>query len=167
MNVAMICEMCGNDSPATKAMMVEGTKLMLCPACARFGDGNKPSSGGAGTAPTKAVIEQRLERREKRMQTRDVYAGASTREIVENYGGVVREAREKTGMDLEKFANSILEKKGTLAKVEANNLVPDDKLRAKLEKALGIELTELVQAGGTVGGGPKSGAMTMGNFIKK
>ncbi len=163
----MICEMCGSDSPAARPMMVEGTKLVLCPVCAKFGDDYKAASGPGGMAPSKTVIEQRLERREKRLQTRDVYAGTSSTEIVENYGRVVREARERTGMDLEAFANSILEKKGTLAKVEANNLVPDDKLRAKLEKALNIKLTEVVKSGVTVGGGAKPGSMTLSNFMKK
>jgi putative transcription factor len=164
----MICEMCGNDSPATRAMMVESTRLMLCPNCAKFGDEYKASSGsGSAGAPSRAIIEQRLEKRERRQQTRDVYSQTETVEIVADFGAVIREAREAKGMDLEQFASSILEKKGTLAKVEANSLIPDDKLRAKIEKALGIKLTELVKSGGVVGGGNKSGAMTLGNFIRK
>lgn len=167
MTIAMICEMCGNESPATKAMMVEGTKLMLCPNCARFGDEYKASSKVGVSAPNKAVIEQRLDKRERRMQTRDVYATAGVAEIIGNYGVAVREAREKKGMDLEQFAASISEKKGILAKVESNNLVPDDKLRAKLEKALDIKLTEIVIPGATVGSGKTNGSMTLSNFIKK
>lgn len=166
---AMICEMCGNESPQAKAMMVEGTKLMLCPNCARFGDEYKAAAktGSGVSAPSKVVIEQRLERREKRMQTRDVYAGSGTVEIVDNYGTLVREARERKGMDLEQFAASIFEKKGILAKVESNDLVPDDKLRAKLEKALNVKLTEIVSSGSVVGGGKGNGSMTLSNFIKK
>ncbi len=70
-------------------------------------------------------------------------------------------------MDLEQFAASILEKKGTLSKIEANALVPDDKIIKKIEKALGIKLTETVQTGVTVGGGNSGNKMTLGNFIKK
>ncbi len=163
----MICEMCGKDSSGTKAMMVEGTRLMLCPDCAKFGDEYKASSKSGGSAPSRTVIEERLDRREKRMQTRDVYSSAETVEIIDDYGNVIRRAREAKGMDLEQFAKSIQEKKGILAKVESNNLVPDDKLRAKLEKALGIKLTEVVQSGATVGGGRGNGSMTLANFIKK
>ena len=50
--------------------------------------------------------------------------------------------------------------------VTTQNLVPDDKLVAKLEKALNIKLKETVQSGGQVSGGAKSQTMTLGNFIK-
>ena len=69
-------------------------------------------------------------------------------------------------MDLKTFANEIQEKQGILAKVESNNLVPEDRLIKKIEKALDIKLTEAVQSGGTVGGG-YSNSMTLGNFIKR
>ena len=70
------------------------------------------------------------------------------------------------GMDLDQFAASILEKKGILAKVEANDLIPDDKLIKKLEKALDIKLTETVSSGGRIGGGQNT-KMSLGDFIKK
>ncbi|MCK9322391.1 MAG: helix-turn-helix domain-containing protein, partial [Candidatus Methanomethylophilaceae archaeon] len=76
-------------------------------------------------------------------------------------------AREAKGMELEDFAKSILEKKGTIGKIEANDLIPDDKMIAKLEKALGIKLREAVQSGAIVGSGNKSNSMTLSNFIKK
>lgn len=168
----MICEMCGKDVPGTRPMMVEGTKLNLCPNCARFGDSYKPSnrmdegsvysSGGVN----RSVIEERLEKRERRMQTRDIYASSGGVELLSDYGAVVRKARLKTGMTEEEFAKSINEKKGTILKVESQTLVPDDKLVAKLEKALSIKLKEVVQDGGSVAGGSKSEGMTLGNFIK-
>ena len=163
----MICEMCGRDVPTTRPMMVEGSKLNLCPNCMKFGDDYKAPRDDTGSPATDStVIQQRLEKRERRMQTKDIYAGAATVEIVDNYGEVIRKARMKKGMDMEEFAKSISEKKGTLVKVESQNLVPDDKLVAKLEKALNIKLKETVQSGGQVSGGAKSQTMTLGNFIK-
>lgn len=161
----MICEMCGKDVPQTKTVIVEGSRLNVCPNCSRFGEDYRANQSGAPISST--VIEQRLEKREKRMKTKDIYAGTTTTELVDDYGGVIREAREAKGMDLEQFAASILEKKGTISKIEANTLIPDDKMIKKIEKALGIKLTEMVQAGGTVGGGRNnSDKMTLGNFIK-
>ena len=113
-----------------------------------------------------SVIEERLERRERRMQTRDIYAANGGVELIDNYGAVVRKARLKTGMTEEQFAKSINEKKGTILKIEAQSLIPDDKLISKLEKALGIKLKEAVQEGGAVSGSQKSQGMTLGNFIK-
>ncbi|MDN5357511.1 MAG: multiprotein bridging factor aMBF1 [Candidatus Methanomethylophilaceae archaeon] len=171
----MPCEMCGKSVPFTKSVMIDGAKLEVCPECARFGDDYKASmssqSSGRSTGSTggsRTVIEQRLERREKRMGTKDVYAQAKTVEVVENYGKVVREAREAKGMDLDAFSKFISEKKGTIAKVEANRLVPDDKLVKKIEKALDVKLLETVLSGaGQSTGGNSSGKMTLGDFIKK
>ena len=161
----MICEMCGKEVPQTKTVIVEGSRLNVCPNCSRFGEDYRASQSGASISSS--VIEQRLEKREKRMKTKDIYSGSSSTELIDDYGSVIREAREAKGMDLEQFAASILEKKGTLSKVEAGALVPDDKLIKKIEKALGIKLTEVVQSGVTVGGGNTNNKMTLGNFIRK
>jgi putative transcription factor len=161
----MMCEMCGKEVPTTKTVMVEGSKLNVCPNCARFGEDYR--SGQSGAPMSSSVIEQRLEKRERRMKTKDIYSGTSSTELIADYGTVIREAREAKGMDLEQFAASILEKKGTLSKVEAGALVPDDKLIKKIEKALGIKLTETVQSGVSVGGGGGNSKMTLGNFIRK
>jgi putative transcription factor len=162
----MICEMCGKEVPATRQVIIEGTRLSVCPGCAKFGDEYK--TGGASGAPVAAsVVEERLQRRERRMGTRDVYEGTTSTEIIDDFGRAVREAREKKGMDLEKFSASINEKKGTIAKVETNSMIPDDKLAKKLEKALGISLRETVQTGAMPGSANNNGKMTLSNFIKK
>ena len=162
----MICEMCGKEVPMTKTVIVEGSRLNVCPGCARFGEDYRASSSN-GAPVTQTVIEERLQKRERRMQSKDIYAGSASVELVDDYGGVIREARVAKGTDLDQFAAPILEKKGTLAKIESNNLIPDDKLIKKIEKALGIKLTESVKSGVTVGGGNGSNKMTLGNFIRK
>ncbi|MCL1984708.1 MAG: multiprotein bridging factor aMBF1 [Methanomassiliicoccaceae archaeon] len=166
----MICELCGKEAGPTRPVFIEGTKLHVCQNCMRFGEEYKAQSGGKAAAgapaPNATVIEERLQRREKRMQTRDVYASAQSVELVEDYGHVIREARIAAGMDLEQFAASIYEKKGILAKVEANDLIPEEKLMRKIEKALNIKLTEAVQSGGGTNK-QQSSKMTLENFIKK
>ena len=163
----MICEMCGKEVPVTKLVFIGKAKLNVCSNCAKFGDDYRATQSKGGSAgPSAQVIEQRLQRREQRMQTKDVYRGAETVELIDDYGGAIRKARLAKGMDLDQFAASILEKKGILAKVEANDLVPDDKLVKKLEKALGIKLTETVSSGGQIGGG-QSAKMSLADFIKK
>ncbi len=163
----MLCEMCGKNVPQTREVMVGRARLSVCAGCAKFGESTGTSAASKPGAPvTQSVIDQRLERRERRMQSKDIYAGSTTIEIVDDYGGVIRRARESKGMDLKEFANAIQEKQGTLAKIEANNLIPDDKLIKKIEKALDIKLTEAVASGGTVGG-RTSDTMTLGNFIRR
>ncbi len=160
----MICEMCGKDVPQTRTVIVEGSRLTVCPNCARFGEDFRSQSSG-GAPVSQSVIDERLEKRERRMKSKDIYSGAASVELIDDFGGAIRAAREAKGMDLEQFAESILEKKGVLAKVESNNLIPDDKLIKKIEKALNIKLMETVQSGKSVGS-QNTGKMTLGNFIK-
>lgn len=164
----MICEMCGKDVPSTRTVFVEGTILNVCPNCARFGDERGVRTGGGTAGPSSAILQQRLERRERRMNPKNIYDDGRDRiQVIVGYGSTIREAREAKGMDLETFAASISEKKGILAKVEAETLTPDDKLVKKIEKALGIKLMEVVQSGGTVGGRSNNSGMTLANFIRK
>ena len=163
----MLCELCGKEAGAARPVFIEGTKLRVCQNCMKFGEEYRVQGGRSDTpAPSAAVIEERLQKREKRMQTRDVYAGTQSVELVEDYGKVIKNARAAKGMDLEQFAASISEKKGTIAKIEANDLVPDDKLMKKIEKALNIRLTETVISA-AVTGRSSGAAMTLENFIKK
>jgi TIGR00270 family protein len=160
----MICEMCGKDT-VTRPAFVEGTRLNVCQNCARFADDK--ASGRTTPAPTASVIEERLQRRERRMQTKDVYATMSSVELIDDYGGAIRNARTRKGMDQDEFAASIGEKKGIIAKLETNDIIPDEKLTRKLEKALGIKLTEVVSSGAEISGRGGDTKMTLENFIKK
>lgn len=162
----MVCEMCGKNGP-TKPVFVEGTRLNVCPSCARFGDDAKAAGKSGAPAPSATVIEERLQRRERRMQSKDIYASTQSIELVDNYGALIRKARTQKGMDQEQFAASISEKKGIIAKIEANDLIPDEKLTKKIEKALEIKLTEAVQSGGSISSKGGSNKMTLENFIKR
>ena len=124
-------------------------------------------SAGQSQGPSAQVIEQRLERRNRRMQTKDVYAGRDSVRLIDGYGEAIRKARSAKGMDAEQFAASISEKKGIIMKVESEDLTPDDKLVKKIEKALDITLTETVQGGGSIGKGGSNAKMTLADFIKK
>ncbi len=162
----MICEMCGKNVPSTRPVFIDGARLSVCPNCAKFGDENRGNArGGAGPSPT--VIEQRLEKRNRRMQTKNVYDGNDNVHMVDGYGEAIKRARTARGMDLKQFAESIGEKQGLLAKIEAEDLIPDDKVIKKIEKALDIKLTEVVAGGGSVGQGRKGDKMTIADFIKK
>ncbi len=163
----MICEMCGKNVPSTRPVFIDGARLSVCPNCARFGDENRGGSGGRAAGPSATVIEQRLEKRNRRMQTKDVYDGKDNIQVVDGYGEIIRKAHTARGMDLKQFAESIGEKQGILAKVEAETLLPDDKLVKKIEKALDIKLTEVVAGGGAIGQGSRNDKMTLANFIKK
>ena len=43
----MICEMCGKEVPLTKTVVIEGSRLNVCPNCARFGEDYRANQSGA------------------------------------------------------------------------------------------------------------------------
>jgi putative transcription factor len=162
--MAMICELCGKEVPETRTTWIEGTQLKLCKDCQKFGDKVKP---GAKESPTKVVIASRLEQRERRMRTRDVYKEEETWELAEDFNKRIRDARNSRGWSTEQLAAKINERSSVVSKVEAGDLKPTDELVAKLEKELKIALMEKVPMikPEHKAGGP--GAVTMEYFIKK
>lgn len=162
------CEMCGKNV-GTRPYTVQGARMNLCIDCARFGAEYNDPRANAGSRPaagtTDAVIQQRLEKREKRKQTRDIFTGSETTELREDYGKAISDAIKKTGMSVKDYSASIGEKELTINKIINQSLTPDDKIIAKLEKTLGIKLYETVNSG-SVSGGTRSQTMTIANFIR-
>jgi putative transcription factor len=64
-------------------------------------------------------------------------------EIVEDYGERVRKARMDKGLSTKDLALQMKEKELLIKKIEKGELVPEEDVRAKLEKALGIRLIDI------------------------
>lgn len=60
--------------------------------------------------------------------------------LVENYGLVVKEARERMGMTLKDLGAKVGEKASVISKIEQGRLKPDNALARKLEHVLGVKL---------------------------
>ena len=66
-------------------------------------------------------------------------------ELLSDYGFAIRRAREARGMSQEELALAIKEKATLLKKLEREDLRPEDSVRKKLERVLGISLTETIE----------------------
>ena len=162
----MICELCGKEIQFLKPLLIEGSLLKVCPECAKFGsappkapdtvgtssstsnnDRRTFSSGGfTPEAPSKEeVIRRRLEFRERRMTTKDVYDLGGVKELVEDYHKRIQRGRDKLGWNQEQLGQKINERKSVISKLENRSMKPDDKLVRKLEKALEITLMEAME----------------------
>lgn len=161
----MICEICGKDFPHLKKVIVDGVPLMVCQNCARFGE----ESGAKGTkkeTPTPSIISHRLEKREKRMQTRTIY-DQEEEILIPDFGEAIRNARMKKGYSQDELAQKLNEKKSVIQKLEHESLIPPDELIKKLEKELNIKLTEKGERVSIGGKRAESGAgLTIGDLIK-
>jgi putative transcription factor len=162
----MICELCGQEVPFLKPLMVEGSLLKVCQICVKFGTeapvsvqtsksvesgagGRSQSSIGFGystsTISKDEIIRRRLEQRERRQTTRDIYEQTGVKELVDDYHKRIQQARSKLGWNQEQLGQKINERKSVISKIENKSMKPDDKLVRKLEKALGIKLMEVME----------------------
>jgi putative transcription factor len=159
----MMCELCGKEAQRLNTALIEGTELKVCPECAKFGESQ--STTKAETGP-KTHIVQRLEKRERRMKTKDVYSQEEMVELAEDYPKRIREARMARDWKQETLAAKINEKKSVITNLESGHIKPNDALISKLERTLGITLKEKVPVLKTEIKQGTSKGMTLGDFIR-
>ena len=123
----MKCDLCGNNE-AVMVADIEGASLNVCSNCSRFGKPIRPVSGLPKAAKKQARIEPAMPEVEE--------------VIVADYAGLIRNARERSGMNQEDFAKKLNEKVSVIHKIETGSFEPDIAMARKLEKILGIKLVE-------------------------
>jgi putative transcription factor len=136
-----LCEMCGGEEPRLRAVLVEGTRLLLCPRCARFGTEipqpavaraprSRPPPAAPTRTPPRAVPREPAE---------------AEVDLAPDYPERIRRAREGKGWKQEELARRIQEKLSVIEKLEKGKMRPSDALVSKLERSLGVRLFERVE----------------------
>jgi len=161
-----MCEMCGKEMASLLPVRIEGTILNVCRDCARFGD-NVKVGGKQAAATEPSIIQARLQNRERRLKTKDVYeAEQESFELAVDFPKRIKEARERMGWKQEELAAKMNERVSIIQKLEAGTMHPDDNLVRKVEKTLDIKLKEKVTIA-PVETKPVKKALTLEDFIKK
>lgn len=155
----MLCELCGGNAPFLKDVVIEGTRLMVCPGCAPMGTRYREEKKEL----PKTLMEERLQRRSERARTRDIYRNLE-KALAEDYPERIQKARQTKGLTREEMGRRINEKASIIGKLENGSLHPDDALRQKIEKFLGISLLTEVSEG-IQNRNRHSRGMTLGDFI--
>ncbi|MGC8710481.1 MAG: multiprotein bridging factor aMBF1 [Candidatus Micrarchaeia archaeon] len=125
------CEICGRETDMLYVVEVEGAVMDVCSECAKG----------------KKVIEklsQHADEKNKQYISKST-TSKSAEEVITHYGAAIRKARESVGLPLKVLAERINEKESTLLRVEEEKTLPNITLTKKLEKELGIKLTEQVK----------------------
>lgn len=117
------CEVCGKKFDDLYLVDIEGAQMIVCGSCSKGKEILQEFSNRESPEP-----------KFRRSEKRDQY------EVVENYGQLIREARNVLALPSKVLAERINEKESTLVRVEKGEALPDDRLAKKLEKALGIKL---------------------------
>lgn len=168
----MICEMCGKKSEWIKTVFIEGTELKVCKECSKFGesaDGTNRAKSSTTAPVSRAVVNERLEARERRMRTRDVYKDMDTSEdLIPDYAAVIKDARRERNMKQEDLAAKLNEKATIIAKIENGDMECQTISSSKsLRKELDIKLTEKVSSVASSSSGSGGKGLTLGDLIKK
>jgi putative transcription factor len=140
----MQCEMCGETIRGPpKLVRVEGAELQVCSKCEKFGtevqqvrrtDLVRPAAprqaGTRAPAPAPAAYRKK--------DLFDYMEG----EIVDDYSERIRHARMERGLSQKDLAMQMKEKEHLIKKIENRELIPEEDVRKKLEKTLGIRLID-------------------------
>jgi putative transcription factor len=140
MFASMQCELCGAKiSGPAKTVRIEGALLDVCGPCSKYGtEVQKPKKaeparvGPAGRQAVPAPVRRRRD-------VLDLIEG----EIVDDYGERIRKARMERGWTQKDLAMELKEKELLIKKLEKGDLIPEDDVRIKLEKTLGIRLIDV------------------------
>lgn len=169
------CEMCGTEVPDPKTVKVEGAELDVCDECADFGTEVKQdsssttstkystsSSGSSGSSSGSSSSSESSGGRRRR----DMFD--EMEELVSDYDERIRDAREGAELSQEELANELKEKASVIRKVERGDSLPSDDVREKLERELGITLTESGDSGDEEwSGSSDSAGLTLGDKVKR
>ena len=136
----MQCEVCGRPIfGKPNRMVIEGAKMLVCSSCAKFSSSSwrpeevSPSFTTDQSSPSRKVFSS--PRRIGTSRNLD-----SNLELVEGFPAIVREARERLGLDRDTLGRKIREKVSVIQKIELGKLNPDTALARKLEHELRIKI---------------------------
>jgi putative transcription factor len=156
-----LCELCGR-KPSIYNCEVEGTIMKVCEDCSKYG-------GVKGKSNVRIVVQE-----SKKLVSNDPeYV------FVQNYGIIVKNAREKLGLKQEDFAKNINEHKSLIHQVESEHIKPNILLARKLERALHVKIvnevkpekydsednSKVLNSTGRLASKPKSEGLTFGDLI--
>lgn len=119
------CELCGQDADSLTKTKIEGAKLDVCDSCADMGEKVE--------TPSKNV-------RKKKKKRSSSTKKRETKSLANNYGEMVKNAREEEQLSIQELSDELNEKTSLLKKIEQEQLKPEKSLAGKLEKKFGIEL---------------------------
>jgi putative transcription factor len=129
---------------------IEGSIVDVCDKCVKFGS-------RVVEQPTYKPIVRKIDFEELKENEFVLASG---------YGKKIRYARETRGLTREEFANRINEKESVIKRIEDEEMEPDEELTKRIEKFLGIKLTERYEERIKQKDEKKRPKLTVGDVVK-
>ncbi|NHJ02280.1 MAG: TIGR00270 family protein [Candidatus Heimdallarchaeota archaeon] len=129
--------MCGIEAPVT-LVEIDHVELYACPKCAKFGKPIISYPPKKSSTPTKKPVGmKKSEPRTLKPPRKDFL---HDKILIDGYGTLIQESRKAKGLGRAEFAKIIKEKETLLARIETEKVLPTDRIVAKIERELNIEL---------------------------
>jgi putative transcription factor len=133
----MRCEVCGRKILGSPyRAVIEGAKMLVCSNCAKLGS----ITWEERSEPRLKKVAKRLPQPVLAPRKQPSLTVAENIEMIDDFGWIVRQAREKLGLTHEDLGKKISEKVSVLRKVESGKMTPDNLLADKLEHALHVKI---------------------------
>ncbi|QSG09362.1 multiprotein bridging factor aMBF1 [Halapricum desulfuricans] len=175
------CEMCGKETSSPNTVKIEGAELQVCDECAEFGTevtteqsstSTKYSTGSSSSSSTSGSTSTASGSSSSGGsggggRRRDMFDEMD--EVAQDYDERIRSAREAADLSQEDLAKNLNEKASLIRKLEHGETLPSDDVQRKLERELGIDLSE----GSTPDedteweSGSASGEYTLGDVVER
>ncbi|MBL7167808.1 TIGR00270 family protein [Candidatus Bathyarchaeota archaeon] len=156
----MLCEVCGAEIRGEPYYrIIERGRMTVCGRCAKFGttdwDPSRPQVRRTNSRPAPRRPRNEME-------------AAEVMELVNDYGIMIKKARQKKGLSVEDFARMISEKESVVKNLERGQFTPDSKLVRKIKNTLQVDVLEAPETGTRtqVTSRPTSGR-TLGDLLKE
>ena len=150
------CDLCGKVDERLNRTLIEGVELNVCSVCSKFGKVIAPVKRFSAKEQHKMFEKQSsIQKKEEKVEL-----------LVQDYSDIIKKKRESIGLSQKDFAKRINEKESVIHKIETGAFEPDLQLAKKLEKMLGVKLTEEYEERHESFKKKREGGFTLGDFIK-
>ena len=157
--------MCGSEKGPFYNATLEGTKMRVCNNCRGYAKEAWLIKDTLPQEPKKRLLHSQQVREQERKEEQE--RGEIIMVIVEDYGGRIKQAREKQGVKQEDLAKRLAVKESELHAWESQHRKPRMEMARKLEKALGITLVEQHEEKRQQSSRKSSGPLTIGDLLKR
>lgn len=121
---------------------IDNAAMDVCKECSKFGKVQKVPQPKYRSSNNKSKSKRTNNYQKRNYGRRN---DEPTEELIEDYGSIIKNARESKKLSREQLGEKINEKVSVITRVESEKMTPDIKLAKKFEKALNITLIEKME----------------------
>ena len=154
----MYCDLCGKETNKLYKINLENTVVFACSDCRSFGKTIASVDKLRKSPPQNLNLKSRNSKKSEKEETTEI--------IIDGYGKIIHEAREKKDIAPKDFAKLLGIKESLLLKIESSHYEPTIKVAKRIENLLSITLVNKIKNASVAKNRTKDADVTLGDFVK-